>query len=58
MLANVLKSPLAVRAGIQVVRAFINLRKVLATNELLLRQVESIELRVSQHDSELQTSWA
>src|ERR1035437_97758 len=32
MPANVLKSPLAVRASIQVVRAFVRLRQMLATN--------------------------
>ena len=33
MLANVLKSAVAIRASIQVVRAFVHLRRLLATNQ-------------------------
>jgi hypothetical protein len=54
MLANVLRSPAAVRASIQVVRAFVNMRRVLDTNQMLLRKVETIEQRVDGHDVELQ----
>ena len=54
MLANVLRSDVAVRASIQVVRAFVNLRRILATNNVLLRKVEAIERRVGKHDAELQ----
>jgi hypothetical protein len=54
MLANVLRSPVAVKASIQVVRAFVNLRSVVAANESLLRKVEAIGLRVDGHDVELQ----
>ena len=54
MLANVLRSPVAVRASIQVVRAFVNLRRMLATHEDLARKVEAIERRVGKHDFELQ----
>lgn len=43
MLANVLNSPEAVRASIQVVRAFIRLRKLLASHEDLARKVEVLE---------------
>jgi hypothetical protein len=54
MLANVLRSKVAVRASIQVVRAFVNLRKAVSTNELLLRKVDVIEQRVDGHDADLQ----
>ena len=54
MLANVLKSPVAVRASIQVVRAFVRLRQFLATNEQLTRKIDAIESRVGKHDIELQ----
>ena len=54
MLANVLKSDVAVRLSIQVVRAFVNLRRMLATNEELARKLDGIERRVSKHDAELQ----
>ena len=45
---------MAVRASIQVVRAFVNLRRMLATHEDLARKVEAIERRVGKHDGELQ----
>src|SRR6266851_5820504 len=54
MLANVLRSPLAVRASIQVVRAFVNLRRMLATHADLARKIDAIERRVGRHDVELQ----
>jgi ORF6N domain len=54
MLANVLKSDVAVRASIQVVRAFVHLRQAVATNERIARTVEVLELRVDKHDGELQ----
>ena len=54
MLANVLRSRVAARASIQVVRAFVNLRRMLATHQDLDRKVEAIERRVGKHDVELQ----
>ena len=44
MLANVLRSPVAVRASIQVVRAFVSLRRMLATHEDLARKMEALEI--------------
>ena len=52
MLANVLRSPVA--ASIQVVRAFVNLRRMLVTNEALLRRVDAVERCPGKHDVELQ----
>lgn len=43
MLASVLNSPLAVQASIQVVRAFIRLRGILATHKELARKLEELE---------------
>ena len=54
MLANVLKSSAAVRASIQVVRAFVRLRQFLATNAKLARQIEALEEKVGEHATELQ----
>jgi hypothetical protein len=54
MLANVLKSSVAVRASIQVVRAFVRLRQFLTTNEQLARQIEALEEKVGKHDTDLQ----
>ncbi|HVN06802.1 MAG TPA: ORF6N domain-containing protein [Bryobacteraceae bacterium] len=53
MLANVLRSPVAVRASIQVVRAFVHLRQMLATNQDLARKIEGLERKVGKHDADL-----
>ena len=45
MLASILNSPVAVGASIQVVRAFINLRKMLASHVELARKLDSLERR-------------
>jgi hypothetical protein len=54
MLANVLRSSVAVRASIQVVRAFVHLRQMLATNQGLARKIEALERKVGKHDADLQ----
>jgi hypothetical protein len=43
MAANVLNSPTAVQASIQVVRAFVRLRQLLASHEELARKLEALE---------------
>jgi len=43
MLANVLNSPRAVQASIQVVRAFVKLRQMLASHEDLARKMHALE---------------
>ncbi len=53
MLANVLKSATAVRASIQVVRAFVNLRRMVAANDELTHSIERLERRVDRHDTDL-----
>jgi hypothetical protein len=53
MLANVLKSPLAVRASIQVVRAFVRLRRMLAWSNQVAKKIETLERRVGEHDADL-----
>ncbi len=45
MLASVLNSPVAVQASIQVVRAFIRLREILATHRELARKLVDLEQR-------------
>jgi phage regulator Rha-like protein len=49
MLANILRSSVAVRASIQVVRAFVHLRQMLAANQDL-----ALERKVGKHDVDLQ----
>ncbi len=53
MLANVLQSTVAVRASIQVVRAFVNLRQILATHQDLARKMEALERKIGKHDADL-----
>lgn len=44
--ANVLNSPLAVRMGVYVVRAFVQLRDLLTSNKELARRVDELEARL------------
>jgi hypothetical protein len=53
MLANVLKSAPAVRASIQVVRAFVRIRQRLVTHEILAKQLAKLAGKVGKHDMEL-----
>jgi len=48
MAANVLNSPTAVQASIQVVRAFVRLRQMLASHEELARKLEALEKKYDQ----------
>lgn len=43
MLGNILNSPVAVAASLQVVRAFISLRKIVASHVELARKLDSLE---------------
>jgi hypothetical protein len=52
--ANVLNSPVAVRASIQVVRAFVRLREILATHKDLVRKLEDLERKYASHDVRIQ----
>ncbi len=53
MLANVLKSPSAVRASIQVVRTFVRIRQRIVTHDVLSKQLGKLAGRVGKHDLEL-----
>jgi len=55
MLANLLKSPKAIQASIQVVRAFVHLRRMLAANEDIAHRLQTIERKIDRHDAELQS---
>ena len=50
MLSSVLSSPEAVLVNIAIMRAFVKLRKALATNEQLARQFEELVRKVNTHD--------
>jgi hypothetical protein len=48
--ANVLNSPLAVTMGIHVVRAFVKLRDLLASNKELAQKFAELERKLATHD--------
>jgi hypothetical protein len=50
MLAAVLNSPVAVEASIQVVRAFVRLRQLLASDAGLRRKLDRLERKMKDHD--------
>lgn len=51
--ANVLNSARAIEMGVHVVRAFVRLRELLATNEDLARQLEALERKYQGHDKQI-----
>ena len=53
MAANVLNSPVAVRAGIQVVRAFVRLREILASHKELVGKLDDLERKYAKHDAQI-----
>jgi hypothetical protein len=52
MLSSVLRSPRAVAVNIEIMRAFVRLRQVLAVNADLARKLDELERRVGQHDEQ------
>jgi ORF6N domain len=53
MLSSVLRSRRAVVVNIEIMRAFVRLRKVLAMNSELARRLEELERHVGAHDEQL-----
>ena len=49
--ANVLNSPRAIAMGVYVVRAFVRLRELLASNAVLARKLEELERKYRHHDA-------
>lgn len=52
MLSSVLRSKRAVRVNVQIMRAFVKLRQVLATNTELARRLDDLEAKVGRHDEQ------
>ena len=52
MLSSVLNSPRAVQANILIMRAFIKLREMVATNELVRQKIEELERKYQKHDKQ------
>ena len=48
--ANVVNSPRAITMGIYVVRAFVRLRELLASNTVLARKLDELERKYKHHD--------
>jgi type I restriction-modification system DNA methylase subunit len=48
--ANILNSPRAVEMGVYVVRAFVKLREVLASNKALAQKLNQLERKLQTHD--------
>jgi hypothetical protein len=53
MAANVLRSPLAVKASVYVVRAFVQLREMLATHHQLAAKLSELESKLQDHDGQI-----
>ncbi len=51
MAASVLNSVAAVQASVQVVRAFVRLRELLATHKDLAKRLEAVESQLKRHDA-------
>ena len=52
MLSGVLNSPRAIQANILIMRAFIKLREMAATNELIRQKIEELERKYDKHDKQ------
>jgi hypothetical protein len=50
MLSSVLRSPRAIAVNIEIMRAFVRLRGVIATNKELARKLEELERKLATHD--------
>ena len=55
MLASVLRTSIAVEANVQVVRAFVRLREMVAAHKELARKLSQLELKLVEHDSKFET---
>jgi hypothetical protein len=53
MLSSVLKSPTAVRVNIEIMRAFVRLRRLMATPGELVEQLTKLAETVQLHDHEI-----
>lgn len=53
MAAAVLSTPVAIQVSLQVVRAFVRIRQLLAGNEELARRVAALERRATIHEADL-----
>ena len=55
MPSSVLNSPRALQVNIEIMRAFVRLREVMATSRELAQKLGELERRIAGHDEEIQT---
>ena len=53
MLASVLNSERAIGVNIQIIRTFVKIRELMATNELLQRKIMELEKKYGSHDDKI-----
>ncbi len=54
MLSGVLRSKRAVQVNIEIMRAFVRLRRLLSSHKALARKLEELERKVGAHDQQIQ----
>jgi len=55
MLSSALRSKRAVQVNVAIMRAFVSLRRLLATNETLARKLAELESKLEGHDEAIKT---
>jgi len=55
MLSGVLHSPRAVQVNIAIMRAFVQLRRMLSSQQHLLSKLKDLEDRIGRHDEHIRT---
>ena len=58
MLASVLNAPRAIEASLYVVRAFVELRELLATHRGLAEKLAALERKLAGHDTQIRSIFA
>jgi len=58
MLSGVLTSPRAVKVNVEIMRAFVRLRQLLASHKELARKLEELEWHLRDHDEQIQAIFA
>ncbi len=58
MLSSVLRSPMAIKVNIEIMRAFVRLRQLLATPGELVTQVQQMAAALKLHDDQIQELFA
>ncbi|MBN2037645.1 MAG: ORF6N domain-containing protein [Chitinispirillaceae bacterium] len=58
MLSSVLNSERAILVNIQIIRAFVRMRNLIADNKDLLKMIQHIERRLDVHDQQIQVAFA